>query len=96
MTFNSNATAPPTTRRRFVQGLTVAGVLTGLGSWSPLRASAANAATAELRGSELDLAVGETAVNLTGRASVGTVVNGSLPGPVLRWREGDTVMLARP
>ena len=43
----------------------------------------------ELRGAEFDLTVGETAVNLTGRAAVGTVVNGSLPGPVLRWREGE-------
>ena len=82
-----------TTRRQFVQGLTVGGVLTGLGAWSPLRATAAGVTSAELRGAEFDLSVGETAVNLTGRATVGTVVNGTLPGPVLRWREGDSVTL---
>jgi CopA family copper-resistance protein len=82
-----------TTRRQFVKGLTVAGVLTGLGSWSPLRAASSGVATAELRGPEFDLSVGERAVNLTGKATVGTMVNGSLPGPVLRWREGDTVTL---
>ena len=81
------------TRRRFVQGLAVGGVLTGLGAWSPARAQSANVASAELRGTELELSVGETMVNLTGRATVGTVVNGSLPAPVLRWREGDTVRL---
>ena len=84
---------PPFTRRQFVRGLTVAGALTGLGSWSPLRAFAADTTAAQLRGPELDLTVGEMAVNLTGRAAVGTVVNGTLPGPTLRWREGDAVAL---
>jgi CopA family copper-resistance protein len=82
-----------TTRRRFVRGLAVGGVLTGLGAWSPLRAASVGVAAAELRGPDFELAVGETAVNLTGRATIGTVVNGSLPGPVLRWREGDAVAL---
>jgi CopA family copper-resistance protein len=90
--FQFEPSGPVTTRRRFVQGLTVAGILTGVGTWAPLRASAANVA-GELRGSEFDLTVGETAVNLTGQRSVGTVVNDSLPGPVLRWREGDSVTL---
>jgi CopA family copper-resistance protein len=81
------------TRRQFVHGLTIAGVMTGLGSWSSLRAASANLATTELRGSEFDLSVGEAAVNLTGRASVATVLNGTLPAPVLRWREGETVTL---
>jgi CopA family copper-resistance protein len=82
-----------TTRRRFVRGLAVGGVLTGFGAWSPLRAASAGVAAAELRGPDFELAVGERAVNLTGRATIGTVVNGSLPGPVLRWREGDAVTL---
>jgi CopA family copper-resistance protein len=84
---------PTHTRRQFVQGLTAAGVLTGLGTWSPLRAASVVTADAALRGTEFELSVGETAVNLTGEASVGTVVNDSLPGPVLRWREGDRVTL---
>jgi CopA family copper-resistance protein len=79
------------TRRRFVQGLTAAGLLTGVGAWTPLRAS--SAAAAHLRGTEFDLSIGETSVDLTGRASVATVVNGTLPAPVLHWREGDTVTL---
>jgi CopA family copper-resistance protein len=82
-----------TTRRQFVQGLTVAGLLTGVGAWSPLRATSPGAATAELRGTEFDLAIGEVGVNVTGRDSVATVVNGTLPAPVLHWREGDTVTL---
>ena len=81
------------TRRQFVQGLTVAGLITGVGAWSPLRATSPGVTTAGLRGTEFDLAIGETAVNLTGRASVATAVNGTLPAPVLYWREGDTVTL---
>ena len=84
---------PTTTRRQFVRGAAAAAVLTSLGTWSPLRAASRSSGAMELRGNELDLTVGEMAVNLTGRAAVGTVVNGSLPGPVLRFREGDSVVL---
>jgi CopA family copper-resistance protein len=87
-----DATARTTsTRRRFVQGLTAAGLLTGVGAWTPLRAS--SAAATHLRGAEFDLSIGEISVDLTGRTSVATVVNGTLPAPVLHWREGDTVTL---
>lgn len=46
-----------------------------------------------LAGSEFDLFIDQTPVNLTGRARTALTVNGSLPGPLLRWREGDTVTL---
>ncbi len=46
-----------------------------------------------LAGNELELVIGEAAANFTGRASLATVVNGSLPAPSLHWREGDTVTL---
>ena len=42
-----------------------------------------------LSGNSFDLVVEQTPVNLTGRPSVATAVNGLLPGPILRWREGD-------
>ena len=45
----------------------------------------------ELRGTEFDLAIAALPVNLTGHAATAIAVNGTLPGPVLRWREGDTV-----
>lgn len=47
----------------------------------------------ELRGTEFDLGVGALPVNLTGRSATAIAVNGTLPGPVLRWREGDTVIV---
>lgn len=48
---------------------------------------------AELRGTEFDLHIDELPVNFTGARRIGTVVNGQVPAPLLRWREGDTVTL---
>jgi CopA family copper-resistance protein len=46
-----------------------------------------------LSGTEFDLQIGETPVNFTGKPRIGTVVNGQVPAPLLRWREGDTITL---
>ncbi|GFE86827.1 copper resistance protein A [Steroidobacter agaridevorans] len=46
-----------------------------------------------LTGSHFDLQIGEAPFNFTGHKRIGTVVNGQIPGPLLRWREGDTVTL---
>ncbi|MDU2613492.1 MAG: multicopper oxidase domain-containing protein, partial [Pseudomonas aeruginosa] len=37
--------------------------------------------------------IGETPVNLSGSPATAMTINGSLPGPTLRWREGDNVTL---
>jgi FtsP/CotA-like multicopper oxidase with cupredoxin domain len=46
-----------------------------------------------LSGTEFDLQIGATKVNYTGKSRAATVVNGQVPAPLLRWREGDTVTL---
>ena len=46
-----------------------------------------------LSGTQFDLTIAETAVNFTGKPRIATTVNGSIPAPILRWREGDTVTL---
>jgi CopA family copper-resistance protein len=46
-----------------------------------------------LSGTEFDLQIGATRVNFTGSERVATVVNGQVPAPLLRWREGDTITL---
>ena len=88
---------PPATvrpsRRTFVKGLAVGGAIAGLGLWRP----AARAHThgrpqpVSLDGTEFDLRVGETLMDFTGAPRTALTVNGSLPAPTLRWREGDTV-----
>ncbi len=75
-------------RRRFVQGLAAGGALAAFG-WPRL----GNAAAPVLTGTDFDLTIGELPVNFTGRTRIGVAVNGSVPAPTLRWREGTTVEL---
>ncbi len=82
------------TRRRFVQGLAAGGVAAGLGwwprtAWPQARIGDGNVLT----GTEFDLVIGETPMNFTGRMRPAITVNGSIPGPILRWREGSTINL---
>ena len=44
-------------------------------------------------GLDFDLRIGETPMNVTGSPAIAFTVNGSLPAPTLRWKEGDTVTL---
>ncbi len=82
-------------RRSFVTGalgLAAAGALPrGAFAQAPSPARATD--VPELRGTDFALEVGRRPVNLTGRDAWAKTVNGSLPAPVLRWREGDTVRL---
>ena len=78
-------------RRRFVQGLS--GVLAVAGVPRLRWAVAGGASAATLSGTEFALEIGALPVNFTGTTRLATVVNGLLPGPVLRWREGDVVTL---
>lgn len=86
------------TRRHFVQGLAVGGLVLAGSSWlKPAWGKATDAATTGtapiLSGTEFDLSISTAPVNFTGATRVGTVVNGSLPSPTLRWREGDTITI---
>ncbi len=78
-------------RRRFVHGLS--GVLLATG----LRQSGWAAAPADdgsvLSGTDFNLEVGSREVNFTGARRLATAINGHVPGPLLRWREGDTITL---
>jgi CopA family copper-resistance protein len=84
-------------RRRFIAGLIGGGVTLGLSPWRRAFAQATPlAATGTpqiLTGTDFNLTIGETLVDFTGTPGVATTVNGSLPAPILRWREGDTVTL---
>jgi CopA family copper-resistance protein len=78
------------TRRRFVQGVTSGALLWAAAPWSS-RCAAAQAAV--LSGTEFDLSIDALTVNYTGAQRTATAVNGQLPAPLLRWREGDTVTI---
>jgi len=84
------------TRRRFLE-TTIAGgaAASSLGlvpAWAQ-SASLGNKGVFELAGSEFDLAVGHTPVNIGGRTGHATTINGTLPGPLLRFREGEKLTL---
>lgn len=83
-----------TSRRTFVKGLAASGLLGGLGLWrTPVWALNSPGQVNELSGTDFELFIGETPVNFTGQPRTALTINGSLPGPLLRWREGDTVTL---
>ncbi len=81
------------TRRRFVQGLAAGGMLVGSGGWTYARGALASPATPTLTGTEFVLTIGASLANFTGRTRPAVTVNGVLPAPTLRMREGDTVTL---
>ena len=81
-------------RRRFVQGLALGGAVAGLGLWPRSSWSLKGPGKPDvLAGTDFDLVIGETPMNFTGRTRPAITVNGSLPAPLLRWREGTTVNL---
>lgn len=83
-----------TTRRSFVKGLAATGLLGGLGMWRmPVWAVTSPGQPNVLTGTEFDLYIADLPVNITGASRTAMAINGSLPGPTLRWREGDTVTL---
>jgi len=91
-------TQPRWSRRRFLQGLAAGGVMAGLNPWVASAVSARVTTTGTgtapvLSGTEFDLTIAETPVNFTGRPRMATTVNGSIPAPTLRWKEGETVTI---
>ena len=82
---------PSLSRRRFVQGIAGAGLLAAAPSL--LRGPAAAATGSVLSGTSFNLEIGQLPVNITGQPRTANAINGQIPGPTLRWREGDTITL---
>lgn len=83
-------------RRRFVLGLGATTLLAGLGFKPDLLSAAVRQAQTgqkTLSGKVFNLNIGEQTVNFTGTSAIATTVNGSLPAPTLRFKQGDTVTL---
>lgn len=87
-------------RRRFVTGMAAGSAAVGFSLYSGLSlghvwgASDATYSSPQiLKGQQFDLNIGYQAVNITGKNRTATTVNGSLPAPILRWKEGETVTL---
>jgi CopA family copper-resistance protein len=85
----------PVSRRHFVQGVAAAGLATLVeGKFNQAGAETIAHSPAILTGTHFDLAIEPHHVDFTGRRVKAIKINGSLPGPTLKWREGDTVTVA--
>ena len=80
-------------RRTFIKGAVASAAVFGGIDLSADTTVRDRQITQELSGTEFHLTIDKTLVNVTGKPSYATTVNGMLPGPTLRWREGDTVII---
>jgi CopA family copper-resistance protein len=84
-------------RRRFVTGLAASSTMGLLSSSGFVKAAEVLARSSStqttLAGSNFNLDIGYMPVNFTGQTRQATAINGSVPAPLLRWKEGDRVTL---
>jgi len=80
-----NDDIPPLSRRNFVKGVAAAGLLAGIGSIVPAYARPLNG---QLGGGSIDLSIGEKEIEIGGRRAAAIAINGTVPGPLVRLREG--------
>ncbi len=64
-----------------------------LPAWARSVATVSGARAATLSGTDFDLHVARTSVRIDGTQGHAITMNGTVPAPLLRWREGDTVTL---
>lgn len=83
----------PLNRRRFVQSMAAAGATSAFWRRTAWGQTATDAGQAILTGDHFDLTIGSIPVNISGRPRSATVINGTMPGPTLRMREGDMVTI---
>ena len=89
---------PSQSRRQLLQSLILGGVAsalpsTTLGAQSNTIADAARGTAPVIHGPVVDLVVEQARVNFTGQSRIATTINGSIPAPTLKFREGDEVTI---
>ncbi len=90
----------PLSRRRFVEAAGTAGILSAVAPLLPPQVSRRPAdeglrplAPRPARPVSYDLAIARTPVTIDGRRATGTTINGTIPGPLLRFQEGDDAII---
>jgi FtsP/CotA-like multicopper oxidase with cupredoxin domain len=85
-------------RRTFLEGVAILGGGATLGtllpSWAATVAQGATPAMPTLAGDDIKLLVGHTRVSIEGKATHAVTINGTVPGPLLRLKEGQRVRIA--
>ncbi|WP_183621935.1 multicopper oxidase domain-containing protein [Novosphingobium sediminicola] len=82
---------PPMNRRHLLQG-SAALALSCVG-FAPVAHGATMPATPELAGEEITLRIGQTTIQIDGRPARAVAINGSVPGPTLRLRQGQKLRI---
>ncbi len=85
-----DSVVPAMSRRQFVRGVGAGLFVLGAARNPSLAQSPPQTV---LHGTDFDLQIGGMRANFTGTARPAVAVNGQIPAPLLRWREGDTVTL---
>lgn len=83
-------------RRRFLQSTAALGLLEAFRGLAPACAQGTTASRPEIRvGGEriADLVIAHTPFGFGGRNGTAVTINGTVPGPILRFREGETVTI---
>lgn len=83
-------------RRRFIKSAAALGLLDHFAFLAPAYARSDTAYARELRvrdGEAVDLVIEQTPISVAGRSASAVTINGTVPGPLLRFREGETVTL---
>ena len=85
-------------RRQILQGATIAGGSLAMGSLFPAWAASGSAgispAMGSVSGTDIALSIGHAPFRVGGRTGHAVTVNGTLPGPIIRLKEGQKVRLA--
>ena len=79
-------------RRLFLQGAALTGLSSLLPAWAR-SASDGNTGLSQATATEFNLSIGRFPVHIDGRAGEAVGVNGTLPAPLIRFREGDEITL---
>ena len=83
----------PVSRRKFVLGASAILTASAFSLRSVLAAQPSYSEVPILKGRVFDLRIGYQKVNFTGSDRLATTVNGSLPAPTLRWKQGEKVII---
>lgn len=82
------------TRRRFVTGLGAGGLLASVPRTSQASSTKASSGLIPLMPSDRwDLKIGHTRISLDGKTMHAPTAGGTVPGPILRFKQGDTVSI---
>ncbi|MDV3455398.1 copper resistance system multicopper oxidase [Sphingomonas sp. HF-S4] len=82
-----------TDRRGLLRGAAFAGGTAALGRWMPAWAQTVSPGLAALSGEDITLRVAHQAMTVDGRTSHAIAVNGTVPAPLIRLREGQRARL---